>query len=116
MAFAQMLICGFVTVAVATHPGVALAASDHSPARIATGASRGAENLSPGAPFILTDDSGHKVTSETYFGAWHPVIFGYADDPNCAAAINKIISAVRDLGVRGSLVIPILDNHRPCAR
>ncbi len=57
-----------------------------------------AEGLAIGAPFVLTDGDGHKVTDASYAGYWRLVYFGYTHCPDaCPTTLSTLAAALDKL-------------------
>ena len=93
---------------IATNLGLAPAARSRPLAPADVRASTSVDDISPGGPFTLTDDSARSVTLKTFLGRWHLIVFGYTGDPECSEALQKMAAAVRQLGAQPSVIGAIL--------
>jgi protein SCO1/2 len=71
-------------------------------------ASRSSRAVSIGGPFSLVDQTGAKVTDQTYAGRYRLIYFGYTFCPDaCPTELQVMAQAMDDLGADAAKVQPI---------
>jgi len=67
-----------------------------------------------GGPFTLTNHLGQRVTEQDYQGQWRLIYFGFTYCPAiCPTELQKIATALNDLGDKGEQILPIFVSVDP---